>query len=1147
MSVKEGLPSVDNQPGARVKGNALPTAQRKGGSARFVLDLAYYRNRYPDLSSLTDDALEQHWHAFGYQEGRYASASHENGDAELIAEAVLNAAESAIVVEPDLAKVDLDFYLTFYPDLRVGGVDTQAIAEMHFQRYGRAEGRLPSVKEWAKKHGVPLHLIPSGFSLSAVLERNAKRGLELEPQRVMGIFLGQDVIPVDLAETPQKSQAVFSKLGTHYLSSHKVQQGRILLEAALSIAPSAEACGRLGGSYMEDGHFSIALEYFNAAAQLPNPSVWTAFNRAHCLAKLHRLDEAIQVLAEGIAINPNHRPQQDELERLAEQKWRDLHAKLMTRVDTLDRERLISDAYAYATQMYRAFLPVFGDLSESAADDLPALPPLGDLNTDRILIVGDFHVAQCVRYRIKQKIEQLEAVGKQVTAVNWTELDKHQNALALHDVVIFYRVPAVVQVVKAIAQVNATGKLSLYEIDDLLFVPEYPPSIDSYGGYVSLATHRELARGMALFNAAARLCRQGIASTEPLRLELAKLVRENKCWLHRNGLDSLNRIRSTDKSHKKTIDIFYGSGTQAHNTDFIEQALPALQRVLSEVPQARLVVVGYLRLPASFTERYAKQFTHLPAMDSVQGYWSLLEQADINIAVLHDDKVNACKSELKWFEAGCFGIPSVLSSTANYRDVVKDGEDGFLATTEGEWYFALKNLAESQTLRQQVGRAAQKRAESDYRLQALGGTLAATLNDLASNVRKAKPKKKIALVNVFFPPQAIGGATRVVADNFSEFRQSYADEFDVCVFTADVECRPSHEMTVYTYEGCRVYRSTTLWREHMDWHPKDPEMYRLFREFLELEKPDLIHFHCVQRLTASIVEAARDAEVPYVVTIHDAWWISDFQFLVDHNSKVYPQGHPDPYQVLELPTNMSLADSIERRRDLKELLHSASRVLTVSNAFAEIYRQNGISQIEVVANGVSSDIPWSQKDTSYTKRVVCGHIGGMSEHKGYYLLKEAVLQSQPENVELLVVDHSKEEGYEHQSLWGKVPVTFIGRVSQKGVIDLYRKIDVLFAPSMWPESFGLVTREAVASGCWVVASNMGGIGEDIVQNENGYVIEPSQSMLMAALQHINASVAKHKSPSNTEVRRTSASQAADLQQIYIALGEQLEKLEVSKE
>ncbi|MFK3921076.1 glycosyltransferase [Pseudomonas fulva] len=1135
MSVMEGVPSMSVKQGTRAEGSLVSVPQKRTGSRRFLLDLAYYRRRYADLSSLTDEALEHHWHAFGYQEGRYASASHEDGDAELVAEAVIDDDESGPRAKSDDVRVDLDFYLTFYPDLRAGGVNNQAIAEMHFQRFGKAEGRLPNLEAWAMRHELPTRLIPSDFSLSAVIERSARRGLELEPLRIMNIFLGLEVIPIDLAGTAKKTQAIYVKLGEHYLSRHKSQEGRILLEAALSIAPDADAFNRLGNSYMEDGHFSIALQYFEAATKLPSPPVWTVFNLAHCLAKLHRLDEAINVLSAGIAVNPNHRPQLDELERLAEQKWRDIHAKLMTRVDMLDRKGLIDTAFSYAAQLYKAYLPVYGDVSIDTKDDLRALPPLKTLNADRILIVGDFHISQCVRYRIEQKIEQLESVGKTVTAINWTELDKHQNALAFHDIVIFYRVPAVVPVIKAIALVNATGKLSLYEIDDLLFVPEYPPSIDSYGGYVSLATYRELTRGMALFNAAARLCRQGIASTEPLREELAGLVRENTCWLHRNGLDSLNKTRTIDKSQKKTIDIFYGSGTQAHNTDFVELALPAIERILIEAPQARLVVVGYLRLPENFTNRYASQFTQLPAMESVQGYWSLLEQADINIAVLHDDKVSACKSELKWFEAGCFAIPSVLSSTANYRDVVKNEVDGFLVTSAEDWYLALKRLVDSKDLRHQVGMAAQQRAVTEYSLQSLGNGLASKLDNAASGIVNVKRKRKIALVNVFFPPQAIGGATRVVADNFSEFRKNYADDFDVCVFTADVECRQPHEMTIYSHEGSRVYRATTLWREHMDWHPKDPEMYRLFEEFLELEQPDLIHFHCVQRLTSSIVEAARDRKVPYVVTIHDAWWISDFQFLVDHDSKVYAEGHPDPYEAIEMPTNIKLSDSIARRRDLKDLLHSASRVLTVSNAFAEIYRKNGISQIEVIANGVSSGINWKLKDTTYSDKVVCGHIGGMAEHKGYYLLKEAIVKVQPENLELLIVDHSKEEGYEHHANWGSVPVKFIGRVSQSGVVDLYTKIDVLFAPSLWPESFGLVTREAVASGCWVVASDMGGIGEDIIENKTGYVIEPTHEALVRAIEYINGSVKHHKAASSSEMRRTSAIQAAELAALYAVL------------
>jgi len=1112
----------------------------KGGSQRIALDLAYYRSRYADLAHLDDGALEQHWHAHGYREGRFASVSHEAGDARLSQEGTgkKQATEAS-------RAVDLDFYLSLYSDLEPNGVVSQSQADAHYERHGRSEGRFPSITEWAQANGLPPSAIPEGFSLGTVLKRNSARGVELEPQRVLETLLGQNVLPVALAETSEATLAAYMALGKHYLGSHQQKKGRELLEAGLSFSISSEALELLGNSYLEDGHIEIALRYYDAASRQPKSSEkWLPLNRAKCFAKLHRLDDALDTLTEAVVRSPNFRPLCDELDRLAEQRWNSLQAELLVDVDAQDRARLVHYANAFATRLYRAYLPLYRTQQATQATHLicsgqdgssalPPLPALGHINTDRILIVGDFHVPQCIRYRIDQKIEQLEAMGKQATAIDWTKLDQHANELALNDVVIFYRVPAVPKVIKAIAQVNATGKLSLYEIDDLLFVPDYPPPIETYGGYVTLETYRGLTRGMALFNAAARLCRQGIASTEPLRTQLAPLVQEQRCWLHRNGLDHLNQFRTQDKSHKKTIDIFYGSGTQAHNSDFIEQALPAIERVLKEIPKARLVVVGYLRLPAAFCTRFKDQFTQLPPVSSVQGYWSLLEQADINIAVLHDDTINACKSELKWFEAACFGIPSVLSSTANYRDVVKDGEDAMLATTVDEWYAALKALATKPELRQRVGQAALSRAKSDYTLQALGSELVRQLDEAVA--AQAPRKRKLALVNVFFPPQSIGGATRVVADNFSALRKHYADELDVCVFTADVEHRTPHQLSVYQHQGARVYRATTLWREHMDWHPKDPEMYRLFNEFLELEQPDIIHFHCVQRLTASIVEAARDAGIPYLVTAHDAWWISDFQFLVDHKGEVYPDGHPDPYLPIELPPNISLADSIERRRNLKDLLHSARKVLTVSNAFAEIYRKNGITEIEVIPNGISDDIAWAPKDTSYTDRVVCGHVGGMAEHKGYYLLKEAVLEAQPESLEFLVVDHSKEESYEYRTKWGRVPVTFIGRVSQEKIVDLYRKIDVLFAPSTWPESFGLVTREAAACRCWVVASAMGGIGEDVIEGKTGYVFDPTAEKLEELLALLDSSSAKFKGRTPGGVSQVATIQAAKLMIKYTSL------------
>lgn len=1085
-------------------------------SYQIELDLDYYRQRYPDLAELNDNELERHWYEYGYQEGRFASSAHAEATSHFTSQTPesLQLAERRNSPIPRAAenRVELEFYLALNPDVRESGIATQSQAQAHFDQFGKHEGRLPSLIAWAHQRDLPVDALPPDFSLATVQQRCFEEGLEIEVQAVLDTLLGEHILPIPLAATSAGTASAYLELGKHYLVNDQKQRGRELLQTSLTFSSLAQSLECLGSSYLEETKYGTALAYYNEALESPNTPKWVYVNTARTLSGVGDQYNALAQLVVGIQANPDFTVQHQELDAIVETIWGDIQDKLLAYVDTGTRRQLIDQARRFATMAYCAYLPVFGGPAPDEAQisglehdngdlEVPALPPLGHINHNRVLIVGDFHVPQCKRYRIDQKIEQLKAVGKEARAINWTDLADYSGTLAFYDVVIFYRVPAVPKVIKAIAQVNATGKLSLYEIDDLIFDADYPPSIASYGGSVSQAFYRDLTRGMALNNAAARLCRQGITSTRALCERLEPLVQEKCCWVHRNGLDHLNEFRHPDKSQKQTIDIFYGSGTNAHNSDFVDLALPAVQKLLEEIPEARLVVVGYLKLPNSFCTRFANQYTQLPPIKTVQGYWSLLEQADINIAVLHDDVINAGKSELKWFEAACYGVPSVVSSTANYRDVIRDGEDAFIAATTAEWYNALSQLATSQKLRGQIGQAALRRAQTEYSVKTLGGELVAQLEEAAKSA--AERKRKVALVNVFFPPQSLGGATRVLADNVSALRKHYADEFDLCVFTTDDEGHPPHAMNVYNYCGIRVYRANALWREHMDWHPTDPEMYRLFNEFLSDEKPDIIHFHSIQRLTSSVVEAARDTDIPYLVTAHDAWWISDFQFLVDHNGKVYPEGHPDSYQAIELPGNITITDSIDRRRTLKGILRGANKVLTVSEAFADIYRKNGIPHLEVTPNGVSDDLHWAPKDTTYTDKVVCGHIGGMAEHKGYYLLKHAVLAAQPANLAFVVVDHSKDETYDENGYWGDVPVRFIGKVKQHNIVSLYRMLDVVFAPSTWPESFGLVTREASACSCWVVASNLGGIGENIVEGRSGHHVAPDTSDLTRIINKID--------------------------------------------
>lgn len=1085
------------------KNGSLPTSQVESShsdaleasvtanAAKIELDTTFYQARYEDLASLTVEQLKEHWLKHGYKEGRFASASHESGNAKLNLEN-----EWEITNKSQELFFDPEFYASLYPDLAIAGITETSDLKKHYNSFGKEEERYSSIREWLKRNNHPLDFMPEGISFSVIYDYNLKVGLEITSQDILSSIAGVYTTPVVFFSDDIKNSLHYLMIAKHYLAIGEKDKATKQLEASNYFHALSSALELLGNIYLDEGHNRIALGYYNAAKALPNPPKWLFFNRATCLSRLQQYEKALSTLAEGLEVYGDFTFQQDKLDEFAEEAWNNIYPALLSYVGQGNRKELVKAFDAFSEIVYDAYLRAFG------ASKNPE--QLLSLNLNRILIVGDYHVAQCERYRINQKVEQLEAVGKEVTAINWLELDQHAQELATHDIVIFYRVPALPKVLKAMAQTNAAGKLSIYEIDDLLFDPVYPPSLESYGGYVSLDTYRELTRGMALFHAAAKQCRLGLASTEPLQERLAELVFGKECLLHRNGLDSLNEFSQPIESPKQTLDIFYGSGTQAHNQDFIDLALPAIEKLLKRYTYLRLVVVGYLKLPKTFTERFASQLSMIPPLKSVQGYWSLLRRADINLAVLHDDVINECKSELKWFEAACHGVPSVVSSTRNYRDVIRDGEDAFLAVTADDWENAITRLVESKDLRKAMGQAAQQRTRQEYSLEALGAALVSSLTTYVNGLMDraqckqdkdgvttlVRARRKIALVNVFFPPQSIGGATRVLDDNFKALRKYYDEDFEIVVFTADSECRTPHQLMIYRYDGVRVYRTTTLWRENMDWHAKDERMHVMFTEFLACEQPDMVHFHCVQRLTGSVVEAARDAKVPYIVTAHDAWWISDFQFLVDHTGTVYPEGHPDPFLPVELPPSISQEVSVERKLYLKGLLASAHKVLTVSNAFADIYRKNDIVDIDVTPNGISDDLPWMQKDTSYTKRTVGGHVGGMAEHKGYYLLKQAVMEVQPHNMEFLIVDHSKEEGYESRQYWGDVPVKFIGRVSQKKVVEVYRQIDVLFAPSTWPESFGLVTREAAACRCWLIASYLGGIGEDIT-GATGIKINPS--------------------------------------------------------
>lgn len=1084
------------------------------------IDAGFYRDYYPDLSDLSKEQLLSHWETQGLEEGRVPT---------LRAYLQLQVKDDELVDK--FLNASVSFYSALYEDLTSHDMNENQLF-IHYFSLGKSEGRYFFMEDWVKSQGVSRKkLIKKIFdTLGTYLRDNEK---DVSDKKAIYSLLGLNTIPVPFLNSGAESVDLYTDVANELFLVGRNDQAVNCLHNAIYYGGSSRAFELMGNVFVDKGVGQRAVNCFEESIKMGGASEWVYKNLSSTYMKQGRHAQALVAAQSGVSAFPESGLLNENFIEIAGQYWEET-SRLLDGLKLMpdSREEMISLSSQRTKVLFDAWQSFF-TYKKMGSPCKAGIVTNND--SSRVLIIGDYHVNQCTRYRINQKVEQLSLAGHIVATVDWTGLEASTVNLPFYDIVIFYRVPAYNSLIRQVALTKAMGKLAIYEVDDLIFDSVYPSDISTYGGSVDLSLYYELKKGMVLNNAFIRLCDYSISSTEPLSERLSPLVLSGEGYVHRNGLDSLSNangiITKPRDEDNELVTLFYGSGTLAHNTDFIDLVLPSLKVLLRKYDFIQLVIVGHLTLPDSFLSEFKSRCKLIPKV-KVSAYLSYLSKADINLAVLHSDIINDCKSELKWFEAACFKIPSIVSSTQNYRDVVTHGKDALLASSSDDWTDSLERLVVDRDFRITLGESAYKQVLGNYSVESLGSSLSLYLRSLS---RKASlpVKPKLCLVNVFFPPQSLGGATRVVSDNFDTLIEQYSDKFELCVFTSEANFDEPYKVSGYNYKGVRVYKSTVLFRENMDWHPKDSKMGDIFREFLALEKPDKIHFHCVQRLTASVVEAARDMAIPYIVTAHDAWWISDHQFLVDKKGKVYPEGHTNPFDERVLPDNVTLEASLERESYLKGLLSGAESVLTVSDAFAAIYRKNGIRGIHVTRNGISASTSWAQKQTNYTEKVVCAHIGGMSAHKGYDLFQDAMLTSQPLNISVLVVDHSRPHDYVSTTHWGVVEVNFIGRQSQESIVDLYGKIDVLFAPSVWPESFGLVTRESVACGCWVVASNIGGIGEDIIEGETGHIISPDEEGLLEVIDKIDKRPSFYKGPSKSgKVHFTANDQVSALLRYY---------------
>ena len=87
---------------------------------------------------------------------------------------------------------------------------------------------------------------------------------------------------------------------------------------------------------------------------------------------------------------------------------------------------------------------------------------------------------------------------------------------------------------------------------------------------------------------------------------------------------------------------------------------------------------------------------------------------------------------------------------------------------------------------------------------------------------------------------------------------------------------------------------------------------------------------------------------------------------------------------------------------------------------------------------------------------------------------------------------------------------------------------VSYGEEHWPVGTG---EEAAACGCWVVASDLGGIGED-VDESNCFVVKPRTREIARVLDVIARNPSRFKGAAGAPALRTVDDQVAELAQCY---------------
>jgi glycosyltransferase involved in cell wall biosynthesis len=364
---------------------------------------------------------------------------------------------------------------------------------------------------------------------------------------------------------------------------------------------------------------------------------------------------------------------------------------------------------------------------------------------------------------------------------------------------------------------------------------------------------------------------------------------------------------------------------------------------------------------------------------------------------------------------------------------------------------------------------------------------------------------RVLLVSHGYPPLGVAGVERLTAQMAAELQKR------------------GHEVAVFTRQTGESPPTLTLRREFRDGIPvsvvvgggstfgrfpgHEPAMEGVFERTLVEFSPDVVLATHLLHHSPGYVDVAHRWGVPLVLELHDFFMKCPLVHLRRKSGALCdgPEGgHACAVHCFGDQTDAELRWAL-RARSFADALAAADELVAPSrfvvDAFAE---QRGEERpIRIIENAVTQMGPVLRPERSADAPLRLASIGVTVEHKGFQMVIDAIRQSRLPSIAYTIFGVALPPLsialYEMASEAPGLDFRLAAGYEPRFLPVMLADIDLVVVPSVVPETYSIVTREAFACGIPVIASRIGALPDAIRPGENGWLFEPGDAAGLAAL------------------------------------------------